>query len=177
MVGGFEEALDVLDAVELFDSASSIVSGGMGSRAVGETFTKGAAESGADVIAGVGMPGAADGQEAMQNLQRKMMDNSWAGGVSMWVKVKYKSCEACAWYRPDALLMSIISGVSDLYEWVEHEAPWYQCTIGSTTPQVNPVTGTTTPPIAGKGVYANKAHAKRYQRACEERAKADAIQK
>jgi len=58
-----------------------------------------------------------------------------------------------------------------MYEWVEHEADWYQCTIGSETPQVNAGTGTVLRGIGGKGKYQNIAHARRFQSACEQEAK------
>jgi len=99
--------------------------------------------------------------EGIEAAEKTALETGNWGGVRMWVKVRYKSCDPCWGFNPMRSYNPLNWFFWD-YEMTEHETPPHECQVGSVKPDGQyDAQG----PIPGR--YNNRADAMQYKEACK----------
>jgi RHS repeat-associated protein len=154
-----------LTAIGAADTVGGLASGGAQSVAEGGSAITGVLDSAAHVVADpgtfTGMQDAA--RQGVDKIRDAAIETGNLGGVSMFVIVKYKSCDLCWGFNPMRSWNPLEWVFSD-YEMTKHETGPYRCTKGSDK--------MLTAAWRGRSVYRDKASALIHKSACQADAKA-----
>jgi len=149
-----------LRIISALDSGASIVRGGAAAAAAGARAVHGALDAflewGTEQVISAGFEVAADAAAggvlhrtgskygAVDRFREVSMKNY---GISMWVKLEYRSCDPC---ETGFVARRVFGAPRDSWEWRTHETLWHLCTAGTASALQD--TGAS---LLGAGVYKN----------------------